>query len=179
MYLSKALLNLNSSQIKLYLLVLIWLVLVVSGLVYFQFASITTFDPQSEMAHSKWFEKFKRNIKWSSSENPKLIIVIDGTCGCSKRAFSHVKQLQKYAARNSYDVQIINQSSIDTHLLPNAPGAVLLDTSGELVYAGPLSQGLACSASSGFVELAIDNLVAGFNSNLVVSDSKGCYCKGS
>lgn len=131
------------------------------------------------MTQSKWSEQFKRNIKWLSSENPKLIIVIDGTCGCSKRAFSHIKQLQKYVARNSYDVQIINQSSTATHLLPNTPGAVLLDASGNLVYAGPLSQGLACSASTGFVELAIDNLAAGFNSNLVVTDSKGCYCKGS
>ncbi|MDN3388128.1 DUF6436 domain-containing protein [Pseudoalteromonas sp. APC 3893] len=146
---------------------------------YFQLASITTFDPQNEMTQSKWSEQFKRNIKWSPSENPKLIIVIDESCGCSKRAVSHMNQLQTHAVRNTYDVQIINQSLTATNLLPNTPGAVLLDASGELVYAGPLSQGLACSASSGFVELAIDNLVAGFNSNLVVTDSKGCYCKGS
>lgn len=179
MYLSKVLLNLNNAQLRVYLLVLIWLVAVVSGLVYFQLSMIKVFDPNNELAHPNWSEQFKKQIKWSPSESPKLIIVTNDTCGCSKRAFSHVKQLQALAAVNTYDVRIINQSSAATQLLPNVPGAVLLDKSGELVYVGPLSQGIACSASNGFVELAIDNLVAGFNSKLIVSDSQGCYCKGS
>nr|WP_267135577.1 DUF6436 domain-containing protein [Pseudoalteromonas sp. L21] len=62
-------------------------------------------------------------------------------------------------------------------LIPAQPAAVLISDNQELAYAGPLSKGLACSSQNGFVELVIKNLRAGFNSQFVNSNAKGCYCK--
>jgi hypothetical protein len=62
------------------------------------------------------------------------------------------------------------------HVIPATPAAVIINKNGEFVYAGPLSEGLACAQGSGFVETAVTNLAAGFNSNLLITQTKGCYC---
>lgn len=85
-------------------------------------------------------------------------------------------QLQALAQKHNLSVQrLVNDDALLT-IVPNTPAAILLNKHGELVYAGPLSEGIACSTGSGFVELAINNLQAGFNSNLKLSQAKGCYC---
>ncbi|MCQ8878559.1 DUF6436 domain-containing protein [Pseudoalteromonas shioyasakiensis] len=139
-------------------------------------SSLTTFDPHNELSQVNWLKNFKQQTNWATAQSPTLTIVVDDDCGCTMRSTSHIKQLQSQAINNGYTVEIINQHSDSTRLLPNVPGAVLLAENGDLVYAGPLSQGIACSASDGFVELAINNLSAGFNSQLIVSESRGCYC---
>ncbi|WP_394190048.1 DUF6436 domain-containing protein [Pseudoalteromonas atlantica] len=171
--------NSSKQNLKLYAIILIWFISVVTGLVYFQLSSISTFDPQQKLLENGWLDDFKTQTHWQNPGDATLTIVIDSECGCSKRSTEHVKQLASLA--DSYDVKVtvLDAAKMSKELLPNVPGAVLVDSTGELAYAGPLSEGIACSSSSGFVELVMNNLQAGFNSNLTVTQAQGCYCRGS
>lgn len=171
--------NSSEKNIKLYAIILIWFISVVAGLVYFQFSSISTFDPQQKLLKNGWLDDFKKQTQWQNPSDAILTIVIDSECGCSKRSADHVEQLTSLA--NTYDVKVkvLDAAKMSKELLPNRPGAVLVDSAGELAYAGPLSEGVACSSSNGFVELVMNNLQAGFNSRLTVTQAQGCYCRGS
>lgn len=169
--------NSSNKNLKLYAIIFIWFISVVTGLVYFQLSSISTFDPKQKMLSSDWFDSFKTHSDWQHSSDATLTIVIDSECGCSKRSSEHVKQLASLADTYDVKVTVLDAAKMSKELLPNVPGAVLIDSVGSLAYAGPLSEGVACSSSSGFVELVMNNLQAGFNSNLTVTQAQGCYCR--
>ena len=61
-------------------------------------------------------------------------------------------------------------------IIPSTPAILITGGKEELLYFGPYSAGLACSASNGYVETVLQNYAQGFNSDLVISDVKGCYC---
>ncbi|KTF16650.1 DUF6436 domain-containing protein [Pseudoalteromonas sp. H105] len=171
--------NSSKKNLKLYTIIFIWFISVVTGLVYFQLSSIRTFDPQQKMLENDWFEDFKTLTHWQNPSDATLTIVIDSECGCSKRSAEHVKQLASLADTYDVKVTVLDAAKMSKELLPNVPGAVLIDSVGSLAYAGPLSEGIACSSSSGFIELVMNNLQSGFNSNLTVTQAQGCYCRGS
>ena len=153
-----------------------WVIFVIAMLAYFQLSAIKEFDPKRQLHQPQWLTEFKLQTDWQRTGQGRLIIVIDVNCGCTLRANAHITQLQALAQKHNLSVQrLVNDDALLT-IVPNTPAAILLNKHGELVYAGPLSEGIACSTGSGFVELAINNLQAGFNSNLKLSQAKGCYC---
>lgn len=169
-------LSLSKSQYKLLAAIGLWLAFVIAALIYFQLSGLREFDPQWQLHQPHWLKRFKMESDWRPSDQARLMIIIDKECACTRRSENHIQQLNAYALKQNISVAIIERDLASAKLVPNTPAAVLLDKQGELVYAGPLSAGLACSASDGFVELAINNLSAGFNSKLSISDTRGCYC---
>jgi len=153
-----------------------WVIFVIAMLAYFQLAAIKEFDPNQQLHQPQWLTEFKLQIDWQHTEHGKLIIIVDENCGCTLRANTHIAQLQTLAQKHNLSVERLANNDALLTVVPNTPAAVLLNEHGGLVYAGPLSEGIACSTGSGFVELAINNLQAGFNSNLKLSEAKGCYC---
>lgn len=150
---------------------------VVAMLAYFQLSSIQEFDPNKQLHQSQWLAKFKLQTDWKISEQSRLTIIVDEDCGCTLRAEDHIQQLAALAGEENLLLQHLASNEMLSAVVPNTPAAVLLSKQGELVYAGPLSEGIACSTGSGFVEAAITNLQKGFNSQLKITDSKGCYCR--
>ena len=60
--------------------------------------------------------------------------------------------------------------------LPASPAVAIWDSSGQLAYFGPYSEGALCTSSNSFIEPILEALVAGrpvrADSNLAV----GCFC---
>ena len=140
-------------------MIALWLVLTVSGLVYYQYNQLRVFDNYGVLEQPEW-----------------LIIVTDPDCGCTKQAQPHLKQLAAFSKAQNITLINIEQTASLQILLPATPAAVVINDKGDFVYAGPLSQGLGCAQGSGFVETVINNLVAGFNSELLLNKTSGCYC---
>lgn len=144
---------------------------------YFQSKQLVLFDSQAIMSQPSWFDKVSIAIDNSATvTKPLLVIIKDDACICSIRANKHITDLTQYAESHQLAVKEVTISKELRAIIPATPMAVLVNKNKELVYAGPLSEGLACSSGSGFVELAINNLQAGFNTNLKLSQAKGCYC---
>lgn len=168
--------SLNNKQCVIIAVVTVWLALTVTGLVYFQLGQLSPFDPNKVLNKPGWFNNFKQLIEHPQNKLATLIVVTDPDCGCTKQAEPHLKQLVRFSSEHNIAVIKIEQSQTLQTLVPATPAAVVLDEEGKFVYAGPLSEGLGCAQGSGFVETVITNLVAGFNSKLLLNDTKGCYC---
>jgi hypothetical protein len=176
MYLSKALQNSNKSNKVVIAVVTAWLFIVVTGLVYFQLGQLQPFDSSKMLMQKNWFNDFKQQLAWENKEVASLVLVTENSCGCSKQAKSHISTLKTFAELKGMDIVQISLTEQLKHVVPATPAAVIIDKHGQFVYAGPLSEGIACSQGSGFVETVITNLMAGFNSQLLIADTKGCYC---
>lgn len=168
--------NLTNKRYFIFVLIGVWLVVVVSGLVYFQLGQLKPFDEKKMLDRHNWFSQFKQQVVWQNKDKAQLLIITEDNCGCTIQAKPHLSALQRFAKNQGVEVQTIKLNSQLKSLVPATPAAVLIDKSGDFVYAGPLSEGLACAQGSGFTEMAITNLKAGFNSSLLITDTRGCYC---
>jgi hypothetical protein len=166
----------SNSPHFLKLIISLWLAFVVSGLVYFQAGQLKAFDGNQILLQKSWFADFKKQLAWDDGNAASLVLVMEPSCGCAKQAKNHISSLKKFAKNNGINIVQLPFSQNLKHVIPATPAAVIIDKNGKFVYAGPLSEGLACSQGSGFVETVITNLAAGFNSELLIADTKGCYC---
>ncbi|MBQ4799159.1 hypothetical protein J8L73_08445 [Pseudoalteromonas sp. MMG006] len=169
-------LNLNRSNLTTYLVIAVWFISVVVGLVYFQVAQLSDFDRNKLLNEPNWFNNFKQQVKYEESKSASLVIVTDPNCGCTIQAKPHLKQLTEFSKQKGVSLILLEQSPSLKTVIPSTPAAVVLNKEGEFVYAGPLSEGLGCAQGSGFVETVITNLMAGFNNQLLLNNTKGCYC---
>ena len=168
--------NLTNKRYFTFALIGVWFVVVVSGLVYFQLVQLKPFDENKMLERRNWFSQFKNQVLWQNKDSAQLVIITQENCGCTIQAQPHLSALQRFATNQGVEVQNFVLNNELKSVIPATPAAVLIDKNGEFVYAGPLSEGLACSQGSGFVEIVISNLQAGFNSSLLIADTKGCYC---
>lgn len=168
--------SLNNSSTKLVVVIALWLAVTILGLVYYQYNQLRVFDSVGVLEQAGWFTKFKDHIGFTAAKQNSLIIVTDPNCGCTKQAQPHLKQLASFSKAHNFTLINIEQTASLQRLLPSTPAAVVINDKGDFVYAGPLSQGLGCAQGSGFVETVINNLVAGFNSELLLNKTSGCYC---
>ncbi len=168
--------NLTNKRYFTFALIGVWFVVVVSGLVYFQLGQLKPFDENKMLERRNWFSQFKEHVVWQNKDSAQLLIITEDNCGCTIQAKPHLSALQRFAKNQGVEVQTFKLNSQLKSVVPATPAAVLIDKNGEFVYAGPLSEGLACSQGSGFVETVISNLQAGFNSSLLIANTKGCYC---
>jgi hypothetical protein len=157
--------------------ILVWIALVVAALSIAYSQQITLFDPDRKLAKPNWLSLFQTSMGLSSKNSNTLYIIDDNSCVCSARSQAHIASLTDYATEQDVKVIKLKPTSAVAALLPAYPAAVLISENQQLVYAGPLSKGLACSSLDGFVELVIANLRAGFNSRFINSDAEGCYCE--
>lgn len=172
---SKVLLNSNSKWVIV--ATLVWVASVVLALVFAYSQQASTFDPDKKLAAANWLPTFQQSMELGINNIDTLYIIDENTCVCSARSQPHISSLSSYAAEQGVEVIKLKPKSAVAAILPAQPAAVLVSENQQLVYAGPLSKGLACSSQNGFVELVIANLRAGFNSQFINSDAEGCYCE--
>ena len=172
---SKVLLNSNSKWVIV--ATLVWVASVVLALVFAYSQQSSTFDPDKKLAAANWLPTFQQSMELGINNVDTLYIIDENTCVCSARSQPHISSLSSYAAEQGVKVIKLKPKSAAAAILPAQPAAVLVSENQQLVYAGPLSKGPACSSQNGFVELVIANLRAGFNSQFINSDAEGCYCE--
>jgi len=114
---------------------------------------------------------------------------------CNEEPESHLSyliSLHKSSNMKFYSVQKPNsKGEINPHLqdslkpinkvkgmelLPASPSLAVWDEDGDLVYAGPYSEGITCNSSNSFVEPILEALVAGRKINVPGTIAVGCYC---
>lgn len=182
MYWSKVLPNLNNAKLGIVIAAIGWVFAVVFALYLAYQQQTQVFDPDNKMAQTDWLQSFHATMGIKSkgielTHADTLYIVDENSCVCSTRSQPHIQSLSEYALNNGIHVVNLTPTPALARLLPAQPAAILVSKEQQLVYAGPLSKGLACSSQNGFVELVIANLRAGFNSRFINSDAKGCYCQ--
>jgi len=162
-----------------YGVVLLWLVLTVVAASYFISERLVAFDPQKKLAdinQQALVEHILADINLSSPLSNTLINFISPHCQCNQISFEHLTDVKNTASLNNMSVIDISLPKNFTGLIPSTPAALVLDENGELIYFGPYSEGLSCGKGEGIIDMVLSNYKKGFNAQLIMANSEGCYC---
>lgn len=158
----------------------LWLGLTLIAAIYFISSRLTFFDPSLKLKgkDSSFIIEQVREIERLKNENLSNTIVhfTSNDCKCEKYSEDHKESINKIAKLDGFNVININIPSDSKTIIPSTPSILIVSEAGGLLYFGPYSIGLACSESNGYVEMVFQNYAQGYNSGLVISDAKGCYC---
>lgn len=137
------------------------------------------FDSNNQLADIEAKYLFKRlyDEGFIADKNSKAIIhfTADG-CRCNKVPKDHKVEIDRLVKSEGFEVINKKLNSQLSDIVPAAPSVVVVDR-GQLVYLGPYSAGYSCSKTNSFVDMAINNHLQGFSSDVVVSDVTGCFCQ--
>jgi hypothetical protein len=134
-------------------------------------AQAATFDPVARAAAAEaWFR--------TQPDLPRgiatVVAVLARDCDCNAPAAEHVARIERaYAARGVF----VRRVAAEGAPVEAAPAALVFDTAGRLAYYGPYSDSAYCGAGgAGFVERALDAVLAGDALPLRPITATGCHC---
>lgn len=171
-----------SSNIKRYhyFIFSAWLVFTVIVGASFIKSRLNEFDPNEQLLNLDSEKLIKEirllpQLKTLDFENV-LIHFTSESCNCTKYSKNHKKDITTRAIADGFRVINVQLPATTKTIIPSTPSILIAASPKDLLYFGPYSAGLACSASNGFVELALNNYTNGFVSDLIINDVTGCYC---
>ena len=170
----------NSLTKRHYVIFAIWLGLVFVAAAYFISGRLITFDPSAKLISkdsSFVLEQIKslETLKGADLSNTIIHFTSDD-CSCTKFSEEHKASIDETAKLDNFKVINVSLPSYLSTIIPSTPSVLIVSGTESLLYFGPYSVGLACTQYNGYVETVMQNYSKGFNSNLIVSDVKGCYC---
>lgn len=155
-----------------------WLTLTIIAAIYFISERIAQFDPQFKLLNTKHptiMESVKKIKGLVKRDLTKTVVHFTAKgCHCTQFSKDHKDQINQDAQQSNF--KVINVELDERSIIPSTPAILITDEQGELMYLGPYSKGLSCSKTNGYVELVMNNYKEGFNTRLVLSQVKGCYC---
>lgn len=163
-----------------YLLLLVWLSLVFIAAYYFISKRLTEFDPHNQLEQfsaSGLGQQLQQQLFTQPLAAQTIVHISRKGCDCNPLNQAHKQDINQLAQSYNFDAIELDISELDTELIPSTPALLVLDKQQQLLYFGPYSQGFACTEANGFVAAVLKNYQHGFNSELVVSQAKGCYCQ--
>ena len=105
-----------------------------------------------------------------------IIHFSNSNCRCDANSKEHKSLISTQAQQNGFHVLNLPLSKNISHIIPSTPSALIIGKKGELVYFGPYSEGLDCSSSNSLIKVVLDNYKKGYNAELILDQTKGCYC---
>jgi len=163
-----------------YTVFFLWLGLTFVAAIYFISGRLTPFDPDMKLVGEDNHSIIQHIRKIEELQSGKLSNTIihftSRDCSCTQYSEEHKASINKKAKLDGFKVINIDLPSDLYTIIPSTPSILIIDKVEELLYFGPYSVGLACSESNGYVEIVLQNYAQGYNSDLVISDVKGCYC---
>lgn len=163
-----------------YIIFIIWLLLTLLAARYFITGRLLPFDPNLKLAgqSSSTVIKKLREIPVLKSANLSNAIIhfTSNECACTQFSNTHKAGINKQAKLDGFEVINVNLPKGLSTIVPSTPAILITSDIEELLYFGPYSAGLACSQSNGYVETVLQNYKQGFSADLIMSDTKGCYC---
>ena len=163
-----------------YIVFSIWLVFTVAAAIYFISGRLVTFDPDKKLAgknSSLVIQQLKEMDKLKSVDLSDTIIhFTSNNCSCTQYSEAHKRDINKQAKLDGFNVININLPTHLKNIIPSTPSILIVNKDENLLYLGPYSIGLACSASNGYVEIIMKNYTKGYSSSLIINDATGCYC---
>lgn len=158
----------------------LWLVLTFIAAIYFISSRLTLFDPQMKLTGKDShfvIKQLKQSVELMDVDLRNTIIhFTSNNCACSQYSEEHKESINNQAKLAGFNVININLAADFLTIIPSTPAILILNEIENLLYFGPYSTGLACSESNGYVETVLKNYAKGFNSDLMITDVKGCYC---
>lgn len=135
-------------------------------------AQVATFDSGARAAVAEsWFRSRFGTLPPGAAT---VVAVYADDCSCNSNTRDHATRIAaRYAARGVAVVEATARGApVDA-----APAALVFDADGRLAYYGPYSDEAFCGAGrDGFVERALDSLLAGGKPHVTPVTSTGCYC---
>lgn len=159
---------------------MLWLGLTFFAANYFISGRLMPFDPNMRLSGQDSLAVIKQVREIAALNKVDLSKTIvhftSNECSCTQYSDAHKQAIDKQAKSDGFTVININLPSDLLTIIPSTPAILITGVVEELLYFGPYSAGLACSESNGYVEAVLQNYAQGYNSDLVISDVKGCYC---
>jgi hypothetical protein len=163
-----------------YIICGIWLVLTIAAAIYFISGRLADFDPQQKLTDADPISLMQKiseieQLKGRDLSDTIVHFTSQG-CSCTQYSDNHKGEINQRAAIEGFKVINVVVSEKLAALVPSTPAILITNNQRNLLYFGPYSAGLACSASNGYVETVLGNYAKGYSSSLIVNDTSGCYC---
>lgn len=158
----------------------LWLFLTLIAAIYFITNRLNQFDPDRKLMGKDGDSVVTQIQQITALKNVDLsntIVHFTSTdCSCTVFSEEHKASIDQKAKLDKFKILNVNLPADMLTIIPSTPSVLIVNEMQDLLYFGPYSVGLACSESNGFVEAVLQNYTQGFNSDLIVSEVKGCYC---
>ena len=175
--------NINKSKaeasLHLYLVVVVWLGFTVLAAIYFISDRIVAFDPKHKLANisqSSLVNQIMSEFELPTNMPNTLINFIGEDCRCNQTSQSHLSDVKANASKDNMSVINITLPNNSSGIIPSTPAVLVLDHNSKLIYFVPYSEGLSCGKGEGIIDLVLMNYKKGFNAQLIMANSEGCYC---
>lgn len=154
-----------------------WLSITVLGFIYLVNQKLVEFDPNLEFSQLTAVD-IVQQLPSKVRQANTIFHLIDESCACSVLGQSHRENINAQAKIDGFDIVklSVSQSHI-APLIPSTPAILIIDDQQQLLYAGPYSTGLDCSADDSLIDTVLANYRLGFSSPTIISDASGCYCQ--
>ena len=178
----------NKSQaMKLKLLLVVWLISMIIGLMYYSLSRLVAFDPEYRLLDNAVSVDFSNHLtkallKQYGSVSGKAFHFYDNGCFCNRLAQQHISEVKSQVKGRGFENNSININEFEqfNHFIPSTPAVVLFNNRGDLIFLGPYSTGYLCTAGNGFVEQLIDRMQQdAVDKSIIISVAKGCYCNNN
>lgn len=166
----------NVFQWKHFGVLFCWLFSVLASATYFINQQSIAFDPKGQLSSLTGNNVVARIASEHQLLAEKLQIVefISPDCHCNRVTELHKRKLERFAVQNGVEFQSVEIKASKT--ITSTPSILVTDEEGELVYFGPVGEGIGCNENTDAVQTAISNYQKGYNPNFINSQTKGCYC---
>lgn len=164
----------------LWLLVLLWAATVVVALIALFQDQNTVFDEGGRVAQSfpsvaDYLSELQAKVPvMPTNDQAMMIRITEAGCPCNIGSAGHWQQMQQAYPETAFVALSLKQvpKSVQA-LLPATPMALYVDSQGQVLYAGPFSQGAFCNSKNSLVEAYVAGDV---HQPYAPLDSMGCYC---
>ncbi|MBU2864035.1 hypothetical protein KO489_09300 [Reinekea forsetii] len=161
---------------------LLWGVLVVFLLFQFISDRLISFD-EDQVIHRQfttveaYLDAVGAAFEYTNDGQIQIIRVEEQGCVCNGASVGHWAQVkQQYSEVSFQDMSVRSLSDAQQALVPATPMAVIFDTDGTLMYAGPFSDANYCNSDNSFIDAYLNQSLKQRFSPL---SAVGCYCKNS
>lgn len=154
--------------------------LTIAAAIYFINGRLADFDPEQTLSGTdpvSWMQKIREIDQLKGQDLSNTIVHFTSqNCSCTQYSDNHKGEINQRASVEGFNVINVIVSEKVAALVPSTPAILITDQQQKLLYFGPYSAGLACSASNGYVETVLGNYAKGYSASLMVNDTSGCYC---
>jgi len=161
-----------------YVLVGLWLLLVIVSFIYLVKQRLVSFDEQSILINTPTSEMLQSLSTFNDGRLKQTIFhFYDDQCSCTALTKDHKAVIDNTAIADNFTIVNIDiTANPQFDFIPSTPAILITDKDDQLLYVGPYSTGLDCSANNSLIDIVLSNYRQGFSSPIVTSDAKGCYC---
>ncbi|WP_100658042.1 DUF6436 domain-containing protein [Alteromonas flava] len=165
------------------IIALVWLLGIGVLMAGFSARQLITFDQNGELLtqierlDAMTFSLFNDTSLIEASAKTVLHIK-DNECMCQWVAASHIASVERLATEQGF--KNISFTAAEAEALglfvPAVPAVAVISAEQKLLYFGPYSAGLYCSAGNGIVESFIESTPERSIGATIPVDAEGCYC---